>query len=202
VLETIFGSKLRVKALSWLFTHPDERFFVRQLTKLLKEDSTNLSRELARLEKAGILTSKKEGMHKYYQANRKSPVFNEIHGLVIKTSGLRDVLFSALSPSHKSIEVAFIFGSFASGKEKSHSDIDLFIIGDIPFGDMVSLLSGAEEQLGREINPVVYTSDEFQNKMKEENHFIQTLLDRDKIFIVGDDSELERLAGRRQVKTS
>lgn len=202
MLETLFGSKLRVKALGWLFTHPDERFFVRQLTKLLKEDSTNLSRELARLEKTGILISTKEGRQKYYQANRKSPVFNEIHGLIIKTTGVRDVLASALSPSLNGIETAFIFGSFASGNEKSTSDIDLLIVGDIPFGEAVSLLTRAEEKLGREINPVVYTPVEFQKKISEGHHFLKALFNRDKIFIVGDNSELERLAGRRQVKTA
>lgn len=82
MLETIFGSKLRAKVLGWLFSHPDERYFVRQLTALVKEDSTNVSRELARLEKTGILISTTEGKQKYYQANKQSPVFNELKGLL------------------------------------------------------------------------------------------------------------------------
>ncbi|MFA6771507.1 MAG: nucleotidyltransferase domain-containing protein [Dehalococcoidales bacterium] len=202
MLETLFGSKLRVKALGWLFTHPDERFFVRQLTKILNEDSTNLSRELTRLEKTGIPVSTKEGRQKYYQPNRKSPVYDEIHRLIIKTAGVRDVLASALAPSMEKVEAAFIFGSFASGNEKSTSDIDLMIIGDIQFGEAVSLLSDAEGKLRREINPIVYTPVEFQKKNSEGHHFIKTLFDRDKIFIAGDDIELERLAGRRQIKTA
>ena len=82
MLETLLGSKLRAKVLGWLFSHPDERYFVRQLTALVKEDSTNVSRELARLEKTGILISTTEGKQKYYQANKQSPVFNELKGLL------------------------------------------------------------------------------------------------------------------------
>lgn len=82
MLELIFGSKLRVKVLGWLFANPEERYYVRQLTALVKEDSTNVSRELARLEKTGILISTTEGKQKYYQANKQSPVFNELKGLL------------------------------------------------------------------------------------------------------------------------
>ena len=90
MLEILLGSKLRAKVLRWLFSHPDERYFVRQLTLLVKEDSTNVSRELARLEKTGILISTTEGKQKYYQANRESPIFDELHGLMVK-SGMADV---------------------------------------------------------------------------------------------------------------
>ena len=194
MLETILGSKLRSKVLGWLFTHPDERYFVRQLTNLLKEDSTNVSRELIRLEKTGVLVSTKEGKQKYYQANRKSPVYNELHGLIVKTTGVVDVLRSALSPSAERIKVAFIFGSFASGNEDKASDIDVMVVGGISFEDAVSLLSEAEEKLGREINSVVYPVAEFKQKIKDDHHFVKTVLEEEKIFLIGDESELRRLA--------
>jgi len=193
MLGTILGSKLRVKVLGWLFTHPDERYFVRQLTSLLKEDSTNMSRELIRLEKIGVLVSTKEGKQKYYQANRKSPVYHELHGLIVKTTGVADVLRSALSPSAGRIKVAFIFGSIASGNEDKASDIDMMIVGAISFGDTVSLLSPAEEKLGREINPVVYPIAEFKQKVRADHHFVKTVLNNKKIFLIGDEDELARL---------
>jgi uncharacterized protein len=194
MLETIFGSKLRAKVLGWLFTHPDERYFVRQLTNLLKEDSTNVSRELIRLEKTGVLVSTKEGKQKYYQANKKSPVYNDLHGLIVKTMGVADVVRSALSPSAEQIRAAFIFGSIASGKEDKASDIDVIVIGEISFGDVVSLLSVAEEKLRREINSVVYPVAEFKKKVKEDHHFVKTVLEGEKIFLIGDEGELRRLA--------
>jgi predicted nucleotidyltransferase len=193
MLETILGSKLRVKVLGWLFSHPDERYFVRQLTGLLKEDSTNMSRELIRLEKIGVLVSTKEGKQKYYQANRESPVYHELHGLIVKTTGVADVLRSALAPSAGRIEIAFIFGSIASGSEDKASDIDMMIVGAISFGDVVSLLSPAEEKLGREINSVVYPIAEFKQKVRADHHFVKTVLDSEKIFLIGDEDELTRL---------
>jgi len=180
--------------LGWLFTHPDERYFVRQLTTLLGEDSTNVSRELARLEKTGVLVLAKEGKQKYYQANRESPLFNELHGLIVKTVGVVDVLRSALAPAMEQIKVAFVFGSIASGGERRTSDIDMMVVGRISFEDVVSLLSPAEEKLGREVNPVVYPITEFKQKVKEDHHFVKTVLEGKKIFLIGDEGELARLA--------
>ena len=98
MLSKLLGSKPRAKVLGWLFLHPDERYFVSQLKSLLDDDSTNISRELARLEKMGILTCQTEGRQKYYQVNRECPVFSELEGLVRKTAGLADVLRDAFKP--------------------------------------------------------------------------------------------------------
>jgi len=199
MLATILGSKLRAKVLGWLFTHPDERYFVRQLTTLLGEDSTNVSRELARLEKTGVLILTTEGKQKYYQANRGSPVFNELHGLIVKTAGVADILRSALAPAMERIKVAFIFGSIASRTEERTSDIDMMVIGETTFSEIVSLISPAQRTLGREINPVVYPASEFKQKIQENHHFLKTVLESDKIFLVGDEHELARLAEKRAV---
>ena len=201
MLETLLGSKLRVKVLGWLFSHPDERYFVRQLTALVKEDSTNVSRELARLEKTGILVSTTEGKQKYYQANRDSPVFNDLHGLIVKTTGAADVLRAALAPAQEQMRVAFIFGSIASGNERRRSDIDVMVIGKVPFELVVSLLSPVEETLKREVNAVVYPVAEFKNKVKEDHHFVKTVLEDEKIFLIGDEGDLTKLAGKRTVKS-
>ena len=194
MLATIFGSKLRAKVLGWLFTHPDERYFVRQLTSLLGEDSTNVSRELTRLEKTGILILTTEGKQKYYQANRESPVFNELHGLIVKTVGAADVLRTALAPAIGRIELAFIFGSIARSADDRRSDIDVMVVGAISFGDTVDLLSTAEEKLGREVNVVIYPIPEFKQKAREDHYFVKTVLDGEKIFLIGDEHELARLA--------
>jgi predicted nucleotidyltransferase len=201
MLETLLGSKLRAKVLGWLFSHPDERYFVRQLTGLVKEDSTNVSRELARLEKTGILILTTEGRQKYYQANRESPLFDELHGLMLKTVGVADVLHSALAPAQDKIKAAFIFGSIATGNENRRSDIDVMVIGRVSFEEVVSLLSPAEEKLRREVNPVVYPITEFKKKVKEDHHFVKTVLEDPKIFLIGGEGELTKLAGKRTIKS-
>ena len=196
MLETLLGSKLRAKVLGWLFSHPDERYYVRQLTSLVEEDSTNVSRELSRLEKTGILVSTTEGKQKYYQANRESPIFDDLHGLIIKTAGVADVLRTALEQAQKRIRLAFIFGSIVTGSENRRSDVDVIVVGTVSFEKVSSLLRPAEEKLRREVNPVVYPIAEFKKKVKEDHYFVKTVLDDQKIFLIGDQSTLQRLSDK------
>ncbi len=164
---------------------------------LLKEDSTNVSRELARLEKMNILVSTLEGKQKYYEANQQSPIFNELHGLAVKTMGVVDVLRSLLAPISAQINVAFIFGSVASGTERRASDIDMMVIGETTFSEIVGLIGPAQVTLGREINPVVYPLSEFKHKIRENHNFLKTVLGGDKLFIIGAEGELARLVEDR-----
>ena len=195
MIERLFGSKLRARLLGWLMTHPDERYFVRQLTVILHEDSTNVSRELARLGRMGLLTCRQEGRQKYYQANRRCPVFQEMRGLVVKTIGLGDVLRAALEPIAGRIRVAFLFGSFAQRQETADSDIDILAIGDVGSVEMVKALRLAREKLSREINVTIYPPREFKTKAEAGHHFIAQVLKGDKIYLVGNEDALKRLTG-------
>lgn len=194
MLAKFLGSRLRAKLVSWLLTHQDERYFVRQLTPLIREDATNISRELARLEKMGILTSSTEGRQKYYQANAACPILAELRSLVGKTAGVADIIRAALEAMGKRIALAFVFGSFARGDESRGSDIDLMVVGDVAFAEIVSALSQAQATLGREVNPTVYGADEFRGKLKADHHFLKTVMGEKRIFLIGDDHELARLA--------
>ena len=194
MLDHLFGSRLRAKALGWLLTHPDERYFVRQLTRVLGEDSTNLSRELGRLARLGILTCREEGRQKYYQVNHDSPVFEELRGLAVKTFAVADVVREALAPLSRRIRVAFVFGSFAEGRENAQSDIDLAIVGSTNLDRVSRLLRQAEDKLGREINVIVYPVAEFRSKLEEGHHFVNSILKAKKIFLIGDEDDLAGLA--------
>ena len=197
MLSTLFGSRIRAKLLGWLMTHPDERYFVRQFTGLINEDSTNVSRELTRLSNMGILTSQQEGRQKYYQVNRHSPVFEELRGLVIKTVGIGDIIRSSLEQQlENQIVVAFIYGSFTKGGANAASDVDIMIIGDAKFGAITRALRAAQETLGREVNPIVYPIHEFIEKVQIGNNFVNRVLKGKKIFLIGDGRELARLAGK------
>lgn len=194
MLANLLGSRLRAKLLGWLFSHPDERYFVRQLTALLGEDSTNVSRELARLEKLGILVSTLEGRQKYYQANRLCAVFPELRGLAIKTAGVADVLRDALTPMSDRISLAFVYGSMATGEATSASDVDLLVVGEVTFGEVVDGLQSAEETLRREVNPTVYPVAEFRAKLAASHHFVTDVVSRPKVFLLGNEDELRRMA--------
>lgn len=194
LLETIFGSKLRAKIIGWLFTHPDERYFVRQLTSILNDDPTNISRELVRLAEAGLLRARTEGRQKYYQADSSSPIFAELCGIAVKSIGIGDRLRTAVSGLQDRIDVAFVFGSFAEGRANLNSDIDLMIIGDITPDAISRALSLPQRELGREINTSVYPVTEFRDELAKGNHFINALMPMKKIFLIGSEHELNRLA--------
>ena len=191
---TLFG-KTRRAVLSLLYSHADEAFYLRQIVRTTGVGLGSVQRELKQLSDVGIISRTVRGKQVYYQANRQSPIFNELHGLIVKTAGVVDVLRSALAPSIGRVKVAFIFGSIASGAEGRASDIDLIIIGEVTFADAVSSLSKAQEILQREINPVVYSVAEFQKRIAERHHFVTDVLHGDKIFIIGGEDELRRLAG-------
>jgi DNA-binding transcriptional ArsR family regulator len=197
MLETIFGSKLRARLIGWLFTHSDERYYVRQLTNLLDEDSTNVSRELARLAVSGILTMQIEGRQKYYQADPRSPVFDELRSMAVKTVGLGDLMRSALLPFRDRIRTAFIYGSFAKGRANAKSDIDIIIIGEISSAEAAPAISAAQQRLRREINSTIYPAKEFKSKLAGGSHFLNSLMQSEKILLFGDEHELARLVEKQ-----
>ncbi|MDI6740971.1 MAG: nucleotidyltransferase domain-containing protein [Candidatus Edwardsbacteria bacterium] len=205
MLDVLFNSTLRAKVLGWLFTHPGERFYVRQLSGILSNDPTNVGRELDKLARLGILVCRPEGREKYYQANKRCPIYLELKGLAVKTSGLAGVLTEALAPLARRIKAAFIFGSFAEGRETPASDVDLMVIGGAGFGEIAKALCPAQERLGREVNIAVYPENEFKAKLKSGHHFITSVCRGEKIHVIGGDEDLGRLvekrvAGRAQSK--
>jgi predicted nucleotidyltransferase len=197
MLEELLGSSLRAKLLGWLFTHPDEEYFGRQLQSLLHEDSTNLSRELARLERLGILTCQPRGRQKHYHPNPNCPIFDELRRIADKTSGLADILREFLKPMGEKITVAFVYGSQARAAATAASDVDLMVVGEASFGEVVSALQPAQDRIGREVNPTVYSTKEFGSKLRDGHHFLRTVMDEQKLFLIGDERELTGLAKKR-----
>jgi predicted nucleotidyltransferase len=144
-----------------------------------------------------IKTREKAGNQLRYQANRRSPIFEELAGILRKTSGLADVLRDALARLARRIEVALIFGSVAKGAEKAGSDVDVLLIGDIGFADAVKALHAAQQEIGREINPVAMSPLEFRRKVKGRDSLVRNVLAKETLFLMGDDIELAKLAGHR-----
>ena len=137
-----------------------------------------------------------QGNRVYYQANRRSPLFGELQGIVLKTTGLADVLRGALEPLQEKVRVAFVFGSLASGSATSESDVDLMVIGEAGLRELAPLLPSARATLGREINPVAVKPREWRNRLVHGDHFTETLLREPKVFLMGDEDELDRFGGR------
>ena len=190
---TLFG-KTRRTVLALLYSHPDESFYLRQIARVTGAGMGSLQRELKQLSEAGVIQRSEIGRQAFFKANSDCPVFLELRNLIIKTFGVADVLRAALSPLAETIQVAFIFGSMVSGEFKQSSDLDVMVIGKIEFAEVVAALSPVQETLAREINPTVYPSEEFKSKLAEGHHFLKTVLNASKLFLIGDENELEELA--------
>jgi len=152
-----------------------------------------LQRELKLLTEGGIISRVVRGRHILYQANQESPIFHELKAIIIKTVGVGDVLKTALDPLIERIRVAFMYGSFATGKERAGSDIDVLIVGDVTLEEVVSAFNEAQNTIGREINPIIYSESEFTNKIVDDHHFLKDVMRGPVVFLIGDKSELERL---------
>jgi predicted nucleotidyltransferase len=189
----LFG-KTRREVLALLFSHADQSFYVRQLVRHVQAGMGAVQRELKRLADAGVVVRQVRGQQVFYQANRQSPVFSELQGLLVKTVGIADVLRAALSKLADRIRVAFLYGSMVTGSARSDSDVDVLVVGEVSFGEIVSALGSAQDRLGREVNPSVYPQREFRRKLAQHHHFLTSVLREPKVFLVGDEHELARLA--------
>jgi predicted nucleotidyltransferase len=190
--QLLFGDTRRA-ILALLYGHAEEQFYLRDLVRRTETGLGAAQRELKQLTDGGLVLRVRRGNQVYYQANSANPIFSELKGILTKTAGIRDVIQQALQPVADRVRAAFIFGSIAEGAEIASSDIDVMVIGDVGFGEVVSCLSTVETKLGREINPTVYPPTEYGAKLKKKNHFLTTLVRQKKIFVVGDEHELRRL---------
>ncbi len=168
---------------------------MRQIVRTIGLGLGPVQREIKQLTEAGVIRRSESGHQVYYQANPDSPLFKDLKSLITKTAGVADTLRHALAPRAEKIVLAFIYGSIARSEEKRQSDIDLMVVGNVSFSEVVKALRSAQETLGREINPVVYSGEEFRPRIAEEHYFIQEVLSSEKIFIIGDENELKRMVG-------
>ncbi len=196
IARTLFGSTRR-GILGLLLLHPHQSYYVRQIVRLADVSPGAVNRELRKLEKAGIITREQQGRQIHYRANTDCPVFDELRSLLTKTTGLADVLRDALAQLEENIKAAFVYGSLASGEMDAQSDVDLMVVGNVPFGEVVLHLQGAQEQLAREINPTVYPPEEFREKLAAKHHFLTQVMEGPKVFVVGDENDLRALGEQR-----
>lgn len=187
----ILKSKTRASVLNLFFNHPENEYYLRQIETLTDYSVGNIRREITALESDGLFLSRNIGKIKLFKLNKAYPLYNEIKSIIRKTIGIEGGLKKILS-RFKDIDFAFIYGSFAEDREKILSDIDIIVIGAVSPKDIKSLFFEYQSKMGREINSIVYTREEFLNKVKAKNHFITVLCGGKKIFIKGNENEFRR----------
>lgn len=192
LLNSVLFTDYRRKVLDLLLLHPDDQYHLREIARLTGTQPGTLARELAKLVEAGILLKVPVGNQMHYRTNRECPIFTELSSILRKTSGLAETLAAALLPLAEQVELAFIFGSMASGTARAGSDIDLLLIGDLGFAEAVAALYPLQAQLGREINPKVYRHSEWQQLLVEQGAFIRDVLSKPRTMVIGTEQQLGR----------
>ncbi|MGA9024912.1 MAG: hypothetical protein WB440_02545 [Steroidobacteraceae bacterium] len=186
VADALF-SKVQQRVLAVLFGNHSRSFYANELIALAGSGSGAVQRELTQLAAAGLVTVSRIGNQKHYQANPSAPVFEELRGLVLKTSGLVDVLRSALAPLAGQIHLAFVFGSVAKSKDTAAGDIDLLIVSDtIAYGELIAALEPATNRLRRSVNPTLYSRSEMDSRLRAGNPFIKRVLAQPKLWVIGE----------------
>ncbi len=189
-------SKTKQRILAATVLQSERSWYLVELAAHLKLQPSSIQRELRLLADAGILTRRENGNRVYFQADRNCPIFPELERMLLKTVGLVDVLRQALAPFADRVKIAFIYGSIAASEERSGSDVDLMVIGTIGFSDIALALRDVRSQLGRSVNPAVYTLEEFRTKVKEGHHFLHAVLGEEMVFVHGSKDDLAKLADR------
>ncbi len=174
------------KVLGLLYAQTERSFYTNEILRLTGMGVATIKRELDRMVAASILTMIKIGNQHHYQANPACPIYSELSGIVRKTFGVADVLREALESIDLQLELAFIFGSIASGTDVAGSDIDLMLVGhDLVYVDLMEMLMPVEESLQRPVNPTVYKPEEFYARLQEGSSFLERVMEQPKLMIKG-----------------
>jgi predicted nucleotidyltransferase len=188
--------KVRQRVLAVLFGQPDRSFYANEVIALAQSGTGAVQRELADMAQVSLITVTKVGNQKHFQANAQSPVYTELRGLVLKTVGLADVLRSALSPLVNRIDTAFVYGSMANQQDTAQSDVDVLLVSTtLSYADVFGALESANQQLKRNINPTLYTPDEFAQRLDQDQAFITRVMQQPKIWLIG---QLEQTDGQHR----
>ncbi|MGS0743607.1 nucleotidyltransferase domain-containing protein [Glaciimonas sp. GG7] len=194
IYSDVLFSKTQQRVLAVVFGQSQRSFYANEIIGLAGSGSGAVQRELARLEASGLVTVHRVGNQKHYQANHDAPIFAELRAIVLKTFGVADVLRAALQPVWALVDQAFVYGSLAKGSEHADSDVDLMIIGRLPSNaELLELLLPVQTELGRVVNPTLYTPDEFAQRVHDGKSFIMRVLEQPKIFVKGTEHDIAQI---------
>jgi len=190
VADALF-TKSQQRVLGVIFGNPGRSFYANEIIARAGSGTGAVQRELAKLEGAGLVKVTRVGNQKHYQVNVDTPVFGPLHELVLKTSGLADVLRGSLAAIRSEITAAFVYGSVAKGQDRAGSDVDLMVISDdLAYPDLFQVLEDASRRLGRQVNPTVYSVSELEKRIRGRNSFVVRVLKQPRIWLIGGEGDL------------
>lgn len=185
-LSDLLISKVRVKMLNLFFADPSEMYYVREITRLVKEEINAVRRELDRLLEAGLLRSEQRANRLYYQLNTKYLYFQELQRMVVKTTGLGKKLRKV---RRKLGEVDYVMfsGAFLHKTKTNQDELDVLVVGEIVLPELEVLIKAEEKEFGREINYAVLAKDEFEFRKARRDPFIMEVMYGVKVMVIGDE---------------
>jgi len=186
-------SKTRKEILQLFFLDTKKRYYLRERKRILNISVGNIRRELLSLEKSRLFKHEEVGNQVYYSVNKEASIFEEFSRIVFKTIGVGGIIKNALKKI-KGIKLAFIFGSYAKGKEDVLSDIDLMVIGKLSEDELISEILKVEKKLSREVNYHIFSLTDWEKRIKGDNSFLKNILSQTKIFLIGDKNGLSRIS--------
>ena len=185
-------SKVQQRVLALIFGHSERSFYTSEIVRDVRSGTGAVIRELSRLERSGLVSFERIGNQKHYRANRRSPVFEELQSLVLKTVALTEPLRKSLEPYSDKIKAAFVFGSVAKGTDTAQSDIDLMVIGsELSLTDLYTALQNAESALQRKVSPLFLSPEEWRRKVSRKDSFIGKMSALPKVFIFGSETDIQ-----------
>lgn len=190
ILEDLIISRVRVKMLSLFLSHPGTIFHVRDIVRKIGEEINAVRRELAHMEKAGMVTKEARANRLFYTFRKDYPIYFELIELIGKTSGLGwDIL------KHKAklgkIKFAMLSGRYLRGMSKrGPSDVDFLVVGNIVLPELSQIVKLEETKRGRELNYTVMTEEEFVFRKRRRDPFAIGILTGSRVMIIGDEEEL------------
>jgi predicted nucleotidyltransferase len=190
-------SKVQQRVLALVFGHPGQSFYTSEIVRRLRSGTGAVERELSKLERSGLVSVRRVGNQKHYQANRAAPVFKELRSLVEKAMGVAEPLRCALEPHAQTIDVAFVFGSVAKQTDTAQSDIDLMVIGDeLDYSGLYAATEQAERRLRRKVNPLFLSRRDWRRKSSDTGSVVHRIGNAPKLFIIGSEKDLSAWANR------
>ena len=189
MLEKLFSSRVRIGLIAHFILNPGKRNHARGLVKTVDANYSAIWKELRNLEGAGLLLSEEDAGRKLFRLNPEFPLIDELRAIFLKTAGAGDIIRKALQ-GLAGIDAAFIYGSYAQGQADAYSDLDLMIIGSLKLESLSSRLSKLEAQLGRPVNLVTYTPQEWRSKLANRDPFVSDVERGPKLMLVGSEDAI------------
>lgn len=187
-LRDLVISRVRVKMLELFFSNTSEMYYVRQITREVKEEINAVRRELERLLGTGLLKSEQRGNRLYYSLNPRYLFFQELQQIIVKSIGLGEKI-RRLRRKLGDLEFVMFSGKFVRNLPPTQDEVEVLIIGKVVLPELQALMKEEEVRLGREVNYAVFSQEEFDFRKTRRDPFIMEILYSTRIMVIGSEDE-------------